>query len=74
MIGTSTGKWAKGPSVRSSSSLVQFSTQSQVSGTETRLNSKAYGVDVAEHVLVSVAELAIAFKSNMHMKAGCKVK
>jgi len=63
MTGTSTGKWAKGPSVTRSSSLVQFSTQSQVSGTETTLNSKAYGVDVAEHVLVSVAELAPVFKA-----------
>ncbi len=53
----------QGPSVTSSSSLVQFSTQSQVSGTETTLNSKAYGVDVAEHVLVSVAELAPVFKA-----------
>ncbi len=63
MTGTSTGKWAKGPSVRSSSSLVQFSTHGQVSGAETKFDSKVYGVGIAQYVSVSVAELAPAFKA-----------
>ena len=63
MTGTLTGKWAQGCSVRSSSSLVQFSTQGQLLGAETKFNSKVNGEAVAQHVLVSVAECGAASKA-----------
>jgi hypothetical protein len=44
-----------------SSSLVQISTQGQVSGVETKFKSRVKGI--AQHVFVSLAELAPAFRA-----------
>jgi len=56
-----------------SSSLVQISTQGQVSGVETKFKSRVKGI--AQHVFVSLAELAPAFRATCTWKqwARCEI-